>query len=86
MGAPFNNGPRCLECKKYAGQSGKRWLCVGCFADRAIREKYPTKHGTTKYGEPTEAELNQMIAEQMRCLPPWWHESQKRFQEGDANE
>lgn len=28
--------------------------------------------------DPTDAELDAMIAEQMQCLPPWWRSEQQK--------
>lgn len=79
--------PVCRHCGRRKPMTGyRRGLCYLCFNDRSIRGQYPTGSGRTHHGEPTEAELDALIAEQMKCLPPWWHDSQRRFLEGDANE
>lgn len=72
--------PRCRHCGIWAGLSNKRWLCGPCFRDRSIRDLYPLSLRAIKtrpvrtdpYHEPTEAELEVIIAEQMKCLPEWW--------------
>jgi hypothetical protein len=58
-----------------------RDLCFACFSDPTIRAQYPTARGKRQHGEPTQAELEQMIAEQMQCLPEWWHASQNRYRD-----
>lgn len=48
-----------------------RGLCWRCYYAPGVKALYPStsKHAPGKRDEPTEAELDQMIAEQMRCLP-----------------
>ena len=39
------------------------------------------EHGRNGHDDDmTEAELDQMIHEQMQCLPKWWHESSENVQ------
>ena len=54
-----------------------RGLCYPCYA--RVRPQYPRLVSglaigdkRAPAGEPTEAELERTIAEQMRCLPAWW--------------
>jgi hypothetical protein len=68
---------RCRNCDKdkrlYA-----RGLCRHCYTDPDVRNScdvltpgmFEGQHTT----EPTEEELDQLIAEQMQNLPPWWRE------------
>lgn len=67
-------------CQQEASQrrypSGKlkcRGLCARCFSTLAIRQLYPCEAKAPRRDtEPTEEELERLIAQQMRCLPRWW--------------
>lgn len=48
-------------CEK-CGKPCRGFLCLGCF----------NKNGVN--ADPTEEELEAIIAEQMKCLPDWWDE------------
>jgi hypothetical protein len=56
-----------------------RGLCIVCYYTPEILALYPS---TSKFApgkpEPTEAELDAMIATQMQCLPDWWGEESRR--------
>lgn len=63
----------CRHCGKATSRyNRRRGLCNRCYQIPSIRTQYtpdkPRPH------EPTEAELDVMIAEQMANLPPWWHD------------
>lgn len=67
--------PNCLHCERRKPARGKRGLCFACYVEPAVRALYPRR---AKYDvEPTEAELDAMIAEQMKCLPSWWHDESR---------
>jgi len=63
------SSPRpCPDCGERPPRRKRGLLCAACYHRR--------RRGTTLLPdrEPTEGELEQMIAEQMRCLPSWWSE------------
>ena len=66
---PKPAAPKCLACGRRApdrnrhGNVHSHGMCRTCA--RAKKEA-EIEH------EPTEAELDAMIAEQMKCLPSWW--------------
>ncbi len=72
----------CRHCHRFRSLQG-RGLCAMCHRTPAIRELYPRifpmQNGALDH-EPTEAELDAMIEEQMRPenLPPWWDECESR--------
>jgi hypothetical protein len=74
---PVSTKPKCRHCGTRQA-ARPRGLCFPCYGDPLIRELYPTAGSkfATK-GEPTEAELEQMIAEQMATLPGWESEKTK---------
>lgn len=61
----------CQHCHRNKA-TRPRGLCFGCYLDVAIRSLYPSK--TPNRGEPTEAELEAMVAERSKPenLPIWW--------------
>ena len=76
----------CRHCARSVRNIQARGLCYRCYGDRDIREMYPKspvgpgqRFGAPAPREPTLAELDVMIAEQMKCLPDWWD------RESDAN-
>lgn len=68
-----------LRSKMYIKRRG---LCLPCYDVPTIREKYPSAFprkarlfpGRDDSGDRpiTEAELDAMVEEQMKCLPTWW--------------
>lgn len=86
------------ECRLQAERAAKREAsarnvaeCPACGETRVVKAR---GHCTRCYQrlrlagdrgpphEPTEAELNQMIAEQMKCLPSWWHHDAEAMRNG----
>lgn len=64
------------------GYRGKRYRLGDV---RAVAKEYDARPGTAKIRagrdtdrEPTEAEVEAMVAEQMQCLPDWWWEEEAR--------
>lgn len=59
-------------------------LCWTCYYKPGVRALYPStsKYAPKRHGsahrEPTEAELDAIIAEQMKCLPAWWNKEPGR--------
>jgi hypothetical protein len=61
--------------------SAGRGLCYPCYRDRSVRALYPTLlmgPGAADCDEPTAAEVERVVAEQMRCLPKWFAEEWDR--------
>ena len=50
-----------------------RGLCRFCWNRPRIREMYPVIMDTAPRREPTEEELDAIIAEQRKCLPADWY-------------
>lgn len=74
----------CQHCHRYHCNR-PRGLCTQCYKNLDVRQLYPTaKNYTVKYGlkEPTEEELETLIAEQMRNLPAWWGRESERQKQG----
>lgn len=78
--------PRCRHCGNEL-VTRPRGLGWKCFANPAIRAMYgPPAEATAKFapkGEPTEAELEVMIRQQMDCLPDWWPTESERAARGE---
>ena len=68
--------PNCKHCDKPANRP--RGLCWGCYDNTGIRDQYAPRAGYYCHVEPTQAEIDALVAEQMNCLPPWWNESKER--------
>lgn len=73
----------CLHCREPAGVNVRRGLCRRCYTTAAIRRKYPRDESRAPGREPTEEELDAMIAEQRANLPPWWDAETRRMNGGD---
>lgn len=71
----------CPNCGNPKGVKKQRGLCDRCYSAPEIREKYPPLGKPRTYSqlnhEPTIADLDAMIAEQMKPenLPPWWEDA-----------
>lgn len=75
----------CIHChSESAGRA--RGLCWRCYQTKGIREQYPTQIVRTFDHEPSMAELNALIAEQMRPenLPPWWNVEHEKMRAIDG--
>ena len=66
----------CRHCHKRPAWR-PRGLCWSCHRNTAIRALYPIESKYAPKREPTEAELDLLIAERMRNLPKWWNRSGK---------
>lgn len=67
--------PICRHCRRPDRPARKRGICYHCGKDPAILALYPKgKSGAKKKAEPepTAAELDLMIAQQLANLPDWW--------------
>ena len=64
---------KCRNCKA-RHVNRPRGLCFTCYYKPGIRHQFPSesKFAGYKWQEPTEAELDALIAHQLRHLPPWW--------------
>lgn len=84
----------CRHCRLRSVYS--RRLCWRCFQDLRVRVLYPaTAHADrprrrerADWVEPTEAELDALIAEQSKPenLPAWWWEDVERQRQRDGGE
>ena len=76
MGRPVKN--RCVHCKyRQASQQDARGLCWTCRQDPEIRKLHPSTSKFAAKSEPTEEEFEAIIAEQRKCLPPWFFKQKK---------
>lgn len=71
---------RHCNCRKV---NRPRGLCWRCYYTPAVRAMYLSTHKFAPHAskgitEPTEAELEAMIAEQMQCLRDWWYTKKAR--------
>lgn len=64
---------KCRHCKRNKAQKDRRNLCCTCFRNPTILRRYPI----SEIPEPTQDEIDEMVAEQMKCLPRWWHEEKR---------
>lgn len=73
----------CVHCSKHRVRRARR-LCGKCYADPAIRAATPMSPNYTvsasPWGkrEPTESELEAVIAVQRANLPAWWDSAAER--------
>ena len=71
----------CRHCSEPKTLFARR-LCVRCYRTPGVKELYSS--ASADYHEPTEEELDAMIAEQMRNLPDWWDRESRALR--DAQE
>lgn len=69
---------RCKHCGKDTTGLSKvrRGLCGVCYEKSWVRNYYPSGRTHVQYGQEndeTMEEIEATIAEQMKCLPKWWH-------------
>lgn len=83
---------KCQHCPRLlSNRVGRgRGLCTRCYEDRAVRDLYPRRKSGPKDcdtppvdDEPTEAELDALIAEQLKRLPVWWDEDCRAQREAE---
>lgn len=70
----------CFGCRRHPSTPKRYGLCNECFKDDALREHYKERYSRSK--EMSEAQLDAMIAKQMRCKPAWWDAESRKVQEG----
>jgi hypothetical protein len=63
---------KCRHCPRRRNAGGRRGLCLVCYRNPKIREQYCRYAQGER--EPTETELDALIAQRMQCLPEWWYE------------
>jgi hypothetical protein len=74
----------CLHCARTMGRLYARGLCSKCYRVRTVRALYPPRGEAGRAGakgyepEPTEAEVDALVAEQMANLPDWWSREEAR--------
>lgn len=77
----------CRHCR--AGKVNRpRGLCWNCYYTPGVKALYPVTSKFAAKPEPTEAELDAMIAEQSKPenLPSWWNEDKCQAREpGDPD-
>lgn len=61
----------CRHCSKFKANR-PRGLCWKCYYTPGVRDLFPSTSKFVGKKEPTQAELDATIAEQMKCLPEWW--------------
>jgi hypothetical protein len=59
-----------------------RGLCYTCYDDHAIRVLYD--FATKPAYEPTQEEVDRIVAEQLECLPSWWWKQWERPDEDET--
>src|SRR5262245_53355181 len=75
----------CRHCGHVYGNYG-RGLCYSCYRKPEVKVQYPPmphrdrvrKDQHPNDYEPTEEELDAVIAEQLANLPPWWQTDVRR--------
>lgn len=68
----------CPHCQRNTAARNRRGLCARCYSAPAVRSLYPARVVRPFDHEPTMAELEALIAEQRKCLPPWWDQETER--------
>lgn len=80
----------CIRCVcKHCGKNNRiraRGLCSECYKNADIRSQYGRRLESHGRGEPTEEEVERIIAEQMALPLPWWwdHETKRMRMEEEA--
>ena len=71
---------RCVHCLSRPARAW-RGLCKACYHHAATRSLYPA---AGRRHEPTMEELEELIAQQMKNLPPWWRAESERAARGEG--
>ena len=77
-------GEKCIHCRTRTRSCGRRGLCHHCHQHPEIREQYlasPIRY--IHVPEPTEDEVEALVAAGMANLPEWWEESSMRQRRKD---
>ncbi len=85
---------KCYHCQSDSGCRPPRGLCWRCYRNPEIKNRFGLRKPGPKTGEiedeaelvddgldPTEEELEAMIAEQLQSLPDWYDEDTARLRE-----
>jgi len=77
--AKVNRGP-CRNCGRVLTLHARR-LCYRCNHTPGVKERFPIQDcfARVHIHEPTEAEVEALVEQQMRCLPTWWATERDRF-------
>lgn len=70
---------RCRGCNR--GMNRHHRLCWKCSDDPAAR----AAHLSGDRREPTMEELELLIAERMKCLPPWWEAERRKMRVNEVD-
>ncbi len=68
----------CRHCGHAVVSLRPRGLCWTCFSSSTIRASYLPLAGGYEDPEPTQEEVDAMVAEGMLCLPAWWNEDRPK--------
>ncbi len=77
----------CRHCRK--GKVNRpRGLCWNCYYTPGVKALYPITSKFATKREPTAAELDAMVAEQMKPenLPAWWDDEKSQAREPGGDE
>lgn len=73
----------CRHCsRRHAGRP--RGLCSQCYYAPGVRDMYPVTSKFAPSFEPTEAEVERVVAEQYANLPDWWDKESRRQYESEG--
>lgn len=67
----------CVNCRNLR-KIRTRGLCGRCYSFPTVRAAFPPPPRSAAGREPTMAELDALVAEQMANLPDWWHKETGR--------
>jgi len=70
----------CRHCMKNRADR-PRGLCGACYYTPEILAQYPSANPSCVAPEPTAEEIEQLVAEQMACLPDWWPKNGQQDEE-----
>lgn len=70
------NDGLCGHCRQHEQEAGKFGLCGECYKIPAVFRRFMGREAKRRAAyEPTEQEIEALVAEQMQNLPDWWFES-----------
>lgn len=77
-----------MSACRHCGQTRplqSRGLCWGCYGKPKVRDLYPSGGCGDGQGEPTQEEVDRMVAEGLANLPDWWQrDAEKQTQPWEA--
>jgi hypothetical protein len=73
---------QCQHCGEFRA-TRPRGLCHHCHGNLRIRVKYANSYGRVEdvFTDPTQEELDAILAETMAALPSWWNHASERQDE-----